>query len=62
MTAERLADSGPRMILAQRFDGVVIFREGQSCFAGKGSMYLTVAKSYTLSYLLKIGRAMEKLQ
>jgi hypothetical protein len=49
---------------------MVIFREGQSCFssgfghadfvmesAGKYTIFRTLAKSYTLNYLLKIGRA-----
>ena len=48
---------------------MVIFREGQSCFSsgfghadfvmesgGRYTIFRTMAKSYTLNYLLKIGR------
>jgi hypothetical protein len=66
MTAEALAARGPRMVLGEvRLPNdrsfVVIYREGQEPFrSGDNSFRLfTWAKSYTLSYLLKIGRSMK---
>jgi len=66
MTAEALAARGPRMVLGEiRLpDGrsfAVIYRENAPPFSpARPTPYQSFvwAKSYTLSYLLKIGRSM----
>lgn len=54
LTREAMLARGPRMVLAYAGNGLVIWREGKSCFAGHPSGSI-VAKSYTLRYLLKVG-------
>lgn len=59
MTREALAARGPRMVLArvgasgQTYRGLVIYREGQCPIRVPFSV---LAKSYSLSYLRKVGK------
>ena len=65
MTAEALAARGPRMVLGEvRFSetksALIIYREGAIPLATLLGDYqlFTWAKSYTLSYLLRIAKGM----
>jgi hypothetical protein len=59
MTNEAIAARGPRMVLArvgangQAYRGLVIYRERECPIKVPFSV---LAKSYSLSYLLKVGR------
>jgi|HubBroStandDraft_1064217.scaffolds.fasta_scaffold594659_2 hypothetical protein len=60
MTNEAIAARGPRMVLArlyrQGWNMLVIYREGQEPFNDGRQHVGVLAKSYSLSYLKKVGR------
>jgi hypothetical protein len=53
MTNEAIAARGPRMVLARTRFGLVIYREGQPAIC---EPFYVLAKSYSLSYLRKVGK------
>jgi len=60
MTNEAIAARGPRMVLArlyrQGWNMLVVYREGQEPFKD-GTVWVGVlAKSYSLSYLKRVGK------
>ena len=66
MTADALEARGPRMVLGEvrMPDGrgfAVIYREGAEPFLPGNYRLFTWSKSFTLSYLLRIGRTMKWL-
>ena len=66
MTAEALAARGPRMVLAEvrmpdNRSFAMVYREGAEPFLPGNYRVFIWAKSYTLSYLLRIGRSMRWL-
>lgn len=74
MTNEAIAERGPRMLLTEaregtRTVGVVIHREGSECFRRSGFTKLRHAtvrhyvwsKSYSISYLIKVGKSLRGL-
>lgn len=62
MTREALAARGPRMVLASIQKpggpelGLIIFREGQIPINREKGYYTLLAKSFTLRYLLMLGK------
>jgi hypothetical protein len=60
MTNEAIAARGPRMVLArvhrQGWSMLIIYREGQEPWRHLQCWHFVLAKSYSLSYLRKVGR------
>jgi len=66
MTADALEARGPRMVLGEvrMPDGrsfAVIYREGAEPFLPGNYRHFTWSKSFTLRYLLGVGRTMKQL-
>lgn len=64
LTAEALEERGPRMVLGEvRFSetksALVIYREGQVPLKPGNYRLFEWSKSFTLRYLLKIGKSMK---
>jgi len=61
MTNEAIAARGPRMVLArlyrQGWNMLVVYREGQEPFRYESRCWhFVLAKSYSLSYLKRVGK------
>lgn len=62
MTRDALEAAGPRMVLVHGRGGCVIFKQGQAPFPhghafGYGLGFGIIARSFTLSYLLRVGKS-----
>jgi hypothetical protein len=56
LTREAVIARGPRMALVRHKGQLIIFRQGVNPFSDFGRGGSVLAQSYSLAYLLKVGR------